>query len=198
MDESLFKVVNRFAERTGWLHPPAVAYAKYGIVLFGVALLAGWWIGRQRSNTAIAAAVACTVVAVFVALGAAQVLGHLVDRSRPYDAIDGVRVLVARTTDFSFPSDHATVAGAVAGGLWFAGRRLGRAVIGLAIVMAFARVYVGAHYPGDVLAGLVLGAAVAVAVNRLTVRRVTALADRLVRSPLGPFVARSGDEFERA
>jgi len=198
MDESLFKVVNRFAERTGWLHPPAVAYAKYGIALFGVALLAGWWIGRLRSNMAVVAAVVCTVVAVFVALGAAQLLGHLVDRARPYDAIDGVRVLVARTTDFSFPSDHATVAGAVAGGLWFADRRVGRIAIGLAVGMAFARVYVGAHYPGDVLAGLGLGVFVAVAVNRLAVRPVIALVDRLVRSPLGPLVARIGDELERA
>jgi len=198
MDESLVKVVNRFAERTGWLHPPAVAYAKDGIALLGVALLAGWWIGRLRSNMAVAAAVVCTVVAVFVALGAAQLLGHLVDRARPYDAIDGVRVQVARTTDFSFPSDHATVAGAVAGGLWFADRRVGRIAIGLAVGMAFARVYVGAHYPGDVLAGLGLGVFVAVAVNRLAVRPVIALVDRLVRSPLGPLVARSGEDLERA
>ncbi len=140
----------------------------------------------------------CTVVAVFVALGVARLLGHLVDRARPYDAVDGVRVLVARTTDVSFRSDHATVAGVVAGGSWFAERRLGPAVIGLAVVMAFARVYVGARDPGDVLAGLVLGAVVAVAVNRLTVRPVTALVDRLVRSPLGPLIARSGDELERA
>jgi undecaprenyl-diphosphatase len=64
--------------------------------------------------------------------------------------------------------------------------------------MAFARVYVGAHHPGDVLTGLVLGAVVAVAVNRLTVRSVTAVVDRLARSPLGPFIARSGEESERA
>lgn len=191
MDESLFKIANRLAERTGWLHPPAVAYAKYGMALFATALLAGWWIGRRRSDTAVVAAVVGTVLAVFVASGAAQLLGHQVDRARPYDAIDGVRVLVARTTDFSFPSDHATVAGAVAGGLWFAESCLGQAVIGPAVVMAFPRVYVGAHYPGDVLAGLVLGVGGAVAVNRLTVRPVTAVVDRLVRSPLGPPVVRA-------
>lgn len=198
MDESLFKIVNRIAERTGWLQPPVLAYAKYGIALFGLALLAGWWIGRQRSDTTIVAAVVCTVVAAFVALGAAQLLGHMVARARPYDAIAGMKVLVARTTDFTFPSDHATVAGAVAGGLWFADRRLARLAVPLALVMAFARVYVGAHYPGDVVAGLVLGVAVAVVVTRVAVRPVSALLDRLVRSPLGPLIARSGDELGRA
>ncbi len=198
MDESLFKIVNRFAERTGWLHSPAVAYAKYGIALFGAALLVAWWIGRQRSESATIAAVVCAGVAVLVALGAAQVIGHLVGRARPYDAIEGVRVLVSRTKDFSFPSDHATVAGAVAAGLWFADRRVGRVAIGLAVGMAFARVYVGAHYPGDVLAGLALGAVVATAVNRLGVGPVSALVNYLVRSPLRPLVARGGDEPERA
>ena len=52
------------------------------------------------------------------------------------------------TKDFSFPSDHATVAGAVAGGLGIVDRRLGRIAVGLAVLMAAARVYVGAHYPG--------------------------------------------------
>ena len=48
------------------------------------------------------------------------------------------------------------------------------------------------------LAGLELGVFVAVAVDRLAVRPVIALLGRLVRSPLGPLVARSGDELERA
>jgi len=118
MDRTLFKDVNRSVGRTEWLHPPIVAYAKYGIVLFGLALFAGWWLGRQRSDITRVAAVVCSVAAVFVALGVAQLIGHVVDRARPYDAIAGMRLLVPRTRDFSFPSDHATVAGAVAGGLW--------------------------------------------------------------------------------
>lgn len=104
MDASLFRIVNGFADRTGWLHPPAVAFAKYGIAAFALVLLAGWWLGRQRPETTTLAAVACAVVAVFVALGAAQLIGHVVGRARPYDAMTGMRVLVSRTTDFSFPA----------------------------------------------------------------------------------------------
>ena len=75
----------------------------------------------------------------------------------------GVQLLVDKTTDFSFPSDHATAAGAVAVGLVLTNRRWGIFAGVLAVVMAFTRVYVGAHYPADVLAGLALGGAVAAA-----------------------------------
>jgi len=73
----------------------------------------------------------------------------------------GVHLLVDKTTDFSFPSDHATAAGAVAVGLLLTNRRWGIIAAALAVVMAFTRVYVGAHYPADVLAGLALGGIVA-------------------------------------
>lgn len=198
MDASLFRIVDRFAERTGWLHPPAVAFAKYGIVAFALMLLVGWWLGRQRPEPTALAAVVCTVVAVFVALGAAQLIGHGVGRARPYDAMTGMRVLVARTTDFSFPSDHATVAGAVAGGLWFVDRRLARLAVGLALLMAVTRVYVGAHYPGDVLAGLALGAATAAGVHLLAGGPIAALLGRLARSPMRPLIRSDGGDLERA
>lgn len=198
MDASLFRIVNGFADRTGWLHPPAVAFAKYGIAAFALVLLAGWWLGRQRPETTTLAAVACAVVAVFVALGAAQLIGHVVGRARPYDAMTGMRVLVSRTTDFSFPSDHATAAGAVAGGLWFVDRRLAQVAVGLALLMALTRVYVGAHYPGDVLAGLVLGSATAAGVHLLASGPMAALLGRLARSPLRPLIESDGGDLERA
>jgi membrane-associated phospholipid phosphatase len=56
------------------------------------------------------------------------------------------------------------LAGAVAVGLVFVSRRLAVLAGAAALVMAFARVYVAAHYPGDVAVGLVLGAGVALVV----------------------------------
>jgi membrane-associated phospholipid phosphatase len=85
--------------------------------------------------------------------------------ARPYTAHPGILVLAHRSTDFSFPSDHAVMAGAVAAGLWLVSRRLGLIATLAALVMAFARVYIAAHYPQDVVAGLLLGAAVAAVVH---------------------------------
>lgn len=124
-------------------------------------------------------------------------IAHLAGRARPYDVIGGIHVLVSRTTDFSFPSDHATMAGAVAGGLAFVDRRLGRVAVGLAVVMAFARVYVGVHYPGDVVAGLILGAAIATAMHLLAARHVAHLLTALAGTPLRALIG-TDSSAERA
>jgi undecaprenyl-diphosphatase len=184
MDASLYRAVNRLAARTGWAQPLFIAYAKYGVVLFAALLLAGWWLARRSADIAAAAAVVWAGAAAVLALGIGQLIGHAVDRARPYAVMPTAHLLIARTSDFSFPSDHATAVGAVAAGLWLAQRRLGLLAAGLAVVMAFARVYVGAHYPGDVAAGLLLGAGIVVALHLIAAKILRPILARLAQSPL--------------
>src|SRR4051794_9723620 len=117
MDASTFRWINRFADRTGWAHPFLVGFAKYGIAIFAVLLVLAYLDGRRRDDIHAVAATVWAAVAAVVALGIAQLVGGAADRARPYDAMTGVHVLIARSADFSFPSDHATAAGAVAAGL---------------------------------------------------------------------------------
>jgi len=180
MDWTVFRWVNTFQRYSGWLHSPARFYAKDGIALFAVLLLAGWWLGRRRGAEGVALAVSAGLAAL-VALAANQLIGHAVDRARPFAAHPGVHMLISHSADFSFPSDHSAAAGAIAVGLWLVDRRLGIVAAVAAVVMAFARVYVGAHYPGDVLGGLVVGAAAALALRPLAVRFLTPVVARLPR-----------------
>src|SRR4051812_42588741 len=161
MDGSLFESINRFATRSGWAHGFMRFYANNGIVLFALLLLFGYLLARHRSDLDGVASSLWAGAATLVALGLGQIIGNIVDRARPYETLANVHLLVDKTTDFSFPSDHATAVGAVAVGLFFVDRWLGLAAAVAAILMAFTRVYVGAHYPGDVLAGLALGGTVA-------------------------------------
>jgi membrane-associated phospholipid phosphatase len=187
MDWSLFHAVNSLQVHTGWAHAPFRLYAKDGIVVFVVLLLAGWVIGRVRGARTLATAISAGAAAL-VGLAVNQLLGHLFGRVRPYATHAGVHLLVGRTSDFSFPSDHAVVAGAVAAGLLFVDRRLGVVTVLAAVVMAFARVYVGAHYPGDVVAGLAVGALVAVALQAVLVPLLVPVLDRVATTPLRPVV----------
>jgi undecaprenyl-diphosphatase len=188
MDWSLFHAVNTLQVHTGWAHAPLRVYAEDGIVLFAALLLAGWVIGRVRGTRAIATAISAGAAAL-IALAVNQLLGHLAGRARPYATHPGVHLLVGRTSDFSFPSDHAVVAGAVAAGLLFLDRRLGVVAVLAAVVMAFARVYVGAHYPGDVVAGLAVGALVALVCQSLLVPLLVPVLDRVATTPLRPLVS---------
>jgi undecaprenyl-diphosphatase len=105
-----------------------------------------------------------------IALAVNQPIVHAVNEARPYTTLPHILVLATRSPDASFPSDHATMAGAVAVGLWFVSRRLGVVAAVAAVLMAFTRVYIAAHYPADVAAGLLLGGVVA-ALTWLLVRR---------------------------
>jgi membrane-associated phospholipid phosphatase len=161
LNHRLFDDINDFARHSRWLRTPLVDYAKYGVVLFGLLLVLGLVFSRRGSARTLAAAVwACAAVLLAVAVN--QPIVHAVREARPFTGHPAVLVLVARSADASFPSDHSVMAGAAAAGLLLVSRRIGLVALVAAVVMAFARVYVGVHYPGDVLAGLVVGAAVAI------------------------------------
>jgi membrane-associated phospholipid phosphatase len=182
-----FLGVNRLAQHTPWLHTPVKAYADYGVVLFAVLLFAGWWTARRASITAMSAAL-WAPAGMLLAVAVNQPIAAAVGEARPYTALPHILVLATPSTDPSFPSDHATMAGAVAAGLLLVSWRLGLVAVVAAAVMAFARVYIGAHYPQDVLAGLALGALVTL-VGYLLVRRVlVGLVQRLQDTRLRPLL----------
>lgn len=189
-DTGLFLAVNEFARQTPWLHAFLLGYANDGVVLFALLMLAGWWLARRASDIRRMAAALWTPVATLLALAVNQPLVALVHEPRPFVAQHGILVLAHHSVDPGFPSDHATMAGAAAAGLFLVSRRLGLFTALAALLMAFARVYVADHYPQDVAVGLVLGAVVCL-VGFLVVRRLLVwLVARLVRTPARPLLVR--------
>jgi undecaprenyl-diphosphatase len=133
----------------------------------------------------------CAGAAVLVAVALNQPIVHAVARPRPYTTHHDLLVLAHRSTDPSFPSDHATMAGAAAVGLLLVSWRLGTIAVAAAIAMAGARVYIGAHYPSDVAVGLALGGVVAVVFYALARAALTRLVVAAGRTRLRPLLAPS-------
>lgn len=189
MDRSIYRWFNRLADRTSWAHGFFTFYATAGVVVLALLLLAAFIDARQRDRAVEVAASVWAGAAALVALELGQIIGGAVDRLRPYAVMNDVHVLVDRSSDFSFPSDHATLAGAVAVGLLLTHRRWGVPAAIAAVLMAVTRVYVGAHYLSDVLAGLALGGLVAYVGFRLLVPQLAKLVVRLATTRAGIVVA---------
>jgi undecaprenyl-diphosphatase len=147
--------------RVGLLDPifEGLTYAgSFGILwlLLAVALSGFSW-----RRPWLAARVAVTILIAEMVSGLLKIW---IDRDRPPLAHPDPEPLVRLPPTGSFPSGHATVAFACATVLALAVPRLALPLFALAALVAWSRVYVGVHYPLDVLAGAALGVVLAVAI----------------------------------
>lgn len=110
-----------------------------------------------RKNTRVVGVVAAGSLAMN-AIITNLVLKPLVDRIRPYEVLADLELLISKQTDSSFPSGHTAASFAVAVVcLKLLPRGYGISAMVLAVIIAFSRLYVGVHYPLDVLGGIVIG-----------------------------------------
>ncbi|MGJ5748883.1 undecaprenyl-diphosphatase [Streptomyces puniciscabiei] len=193
IDGSAYADVVHLAQHSpGWLDDTVSAWSTYGLAVFAVLAAVGWW--RARRSGVVAAAVTALLVplVVVVAYGVNSALKLVVREDRPCQSLH-VRTLEACPApgDWSFPSNHAAIAAAAAVALVFVSRRLGATAVVAALAMGVSRVWVGAHYPHDVLAGLAVGALVAVMAMVAVRRRSEALAHRLTALRMGALLLTS-------
>lgn len=181
-DDALYRDITDFAQNTPtWVQHAVEVWTEAGILLFGALFVAAWWRSRRGSPRAFAIA-ALAPVATAVAYVCSELLKSGFTQERPCRAVAGAVPSLAEcppTGDWSFPSNHATIAGASAVALALVRRVVIWLTAPLALLMAFSRVFVGVHYPHDVAAGLLLGALVAAAAVRLGTGPVTRLAEAM-------------------
>jgi undecaprenyl-diphosphatase len=173
---SLVGVSVHFDEAILWLY--GVNYVKGAIV---VSIFWWYWFRKTDATTAqlTRERVLSTLCAAIVAIVMARILSvSLPFRLRPRfePALHFILPVGATPNDMvnwsGFPSDHAVMFAALAGGLWFISRRMGvLAMLYTIFVISFPRVYLGVHYPMDIIAGVILGTVISCCFNLAVVRR---------------------------
>lgn len=97
-----------------------------------------------------------------------MLLKNLVARIRPYEVIGGLQLLIEKQSDFSFPSGHTGSSFAAAVILYRElPKKWGIPALVLAALIGFSRLYLGVHYPTDVICGALIGSLIAVTVRRI-------------------------------
>ncbi|REK85622.1 phosphatase PAP2 family protein [Streptomyces inhibens] len=164
-----------------WLRTLADIGTEGGILLLMAVAVLGWW--RARSGTAHRVALAVLVpIATAVAYVLSELVKSVVDEERPCRAVAGAAASIAACPpegDWSFPSNHSTIAAALAVGIAVAWRAALWLALPVALLTGLSRVFIGVHYPHDVAVGLALGAAVAALCAALLGRPVTGLVLRM-------------------
>ncbi|MEU5898803.1 MULTISPECIES: phosphatase PAP2 family protein [Streptomyces] len=175
MTDDLYRDITEFAHDTpSWFQHLAEVWTELGLLLFGVLFIVAWWRARRGDPRALAVAVLAPL-ATAVAYVCSELAKSAIDEERPCRAVSGALTPLVECPphgDWSFPSNHSTIAGAAAIGLALAWPRIAALTVPMAVLMAFSRVFVGVHYPHDVAVGLVFGALIVFLLVRVATRPV--------------------------
>lgn len=155
MNSTLFLAINSLAGKNHLLDAIMVFFASYLVyILFLIAVIC-IAICLYRREWKQAVYFFATLVVSFILL---KIAGTFNFDHRPF-MDHQVTQLVAHASGKSFPSDHTTVATAIAMGLLYFTRfkKIGVAMLIAAVVIGFSRIFVGIHYPLDILGGLIVG-----------------------------------------
>ncbi|WP_030901807.1 phosphatase PAP2 family protein [Streptomyces sp. NRRL F-5126] len=195
IDGSLFSSVTGFARDTRWLNSAIDLWTTAGLAVFAVLMVIGWWNARRRGARAMTLALAVPV-SVAVTFAVAEVVKKFVAEVRPCYSLPHDYYIEACPvrSDYAFPSGHSTTAFATVAALWLLDRRLSAVAAVFALFEGFTRVYVGAHYPHDVVGSAILALPVAYVVSRVIARAATPLVARLSTGVLQPLLTTQAPE----
>ncbi|MCQ4046006.1 phosphatase PAP2 family protein [Streptantibioticus rubrisoli] len=169
-----------------WLDRAVELLGQYGLVAAAaLLLLVSWWrVARRQGDdapTAVAGVVWAGLAGLIAVLLNVPVRG-LVQRPRPAVDHQNLDVLLRGASGFSFVSDRSALTMAVGVGLFMVNRRAGLTGIALAMLEGFTRVFVGVHYPTDVIGGFALGTATALLLAPLAMLLLGPLMSALART----------------
>ena len=183
MDWRIFKAIYDVSLHHHWVGTLFSDIEKVSIPLMVVMTAALWFFSRPGGDRKWKLACGSAFASAALAYAVAFAVHHIRARPRPYET-HHISHPWSNTTDASFPSDHASVSYAIAFAV-VAFDPLAGAIflvfVTVATIIAVGRLFIGAHYPSDVLVGLFIGLIAAGVVVRLLPRLVSWVVSRVER-----------------
>jgi undecaprenyl-diphosphatase len=152
MNYTLFKAVNQLAGHHPILDGIMTFVSQRALIIYALVLLVMWFVGKEKNKYTVVYAVITGALGLIINF----VIGHIYYEPRPF-VTHKVHMLLPHAADASFPSDHTTGAFSLAIAVLFRHRKIGVGMLLFAVLTGFSRIYVGHHYPFDVLGSIVVG-----------------------------------------
>lgn len=189
MDYRVYHAINRFVVHHAWLGRGLNTFETWAVPVLAVATVALWLLARPGGKRKWKLASACALSSAGLALLINQLIAKVIwDRARPFDTHPSAHVWGAKSHDPSFPSDHASASFGIAFAVFLFDRVVGAVFLAAAVAISAGRVFVGEHYPLDVIAGGLVGLACALFVVKVA-RPVMTWLVRLVERVTDPLLA---------
>lgn len=155
MNMKLFKAINGLAYKSPLLDRIMIIFSTYVPIVFMIVLAGAYFYGVYKKEKLLRYAAIDTFIITVINLLLAYVIGIFYYVPRPF-VLNKVNLLVPHIVDASFPSDHATGTMSIALGINNYKKAFGRILIVLSCFVGISRVYVGDHYPADVIGGYII------------------------------------------
>ena len=163
MDFYLFQQINQFADKWAWLDNLGIFLAEYSGYFLMLILLSFLFLGNKKKHRIM------VVEAFFAAILARMVITSIIrfiyPRPRPFIAHQ-VNLILEHSAEGSFPSGHTAFFFAISAIVYFFNKKAGISFFIISFLMGIARVFVGIHYLGDILAGIFVGVFSAWLINK--------------------------------
>lgn len=184
-DNTVYHAINNLSWHSGILNDIMAFIAQYALEMYAVLLVIGWFT-LPKSNFKQRNTLVASVVAAIVGLLINAIIAHVWYRPRPFVQLPAgsFHQVIPHAADASFPSDHTSGSFGLAAASWGSAQKWVQwSFTILAFLTMFARVYVGVHWPTDVLASLVVGVVSGRLVHRYSkfVEPITNIGLRLFR-----------------
>lgn len=157
MDAQVFHAINQLAGQFAWLDKLAVFFAELAIYALAALVVALWFMDwglpRKKNRYAVVLALEALILGRAILT---PLLREFLPRLRPFVENQANLLIQQNPLEPGFPSGHAVMAFALAWPVFLYNRRAGIWLLLIALLISLARVFVGVHYPSDILGGLAL------------------------------------------
>ncbi|WP_423363052.1 undecaprenyl-diphosphatase [Mycoplasma sp. P36-A1] len=163
IDISIFRAINGLAKSLSFLNPIMIFIAEFLPFLIAGLMLAKWFVNDNKIRTR--KMLICAFVSFAIAMVICKLCGVFIDHPQPFVSLENVNKLIHKTPGNSFPSDHTSLFFATLYTFFmFSKSKYKFLYVLLAILGGISRIWVGVHYPIDVIVAAVIGTMCAIVV----------------------------------
>ena len=172
MNYELFQVINNLAGISPILDQFMIYIVKFSAPIMAILVATLLGLGLYTKDKELTMNSIHTILLLGITLAIDQVIGFFYVEPRPFVS-HTVNLLLVHSADPSFPSTHAMGMSAIALSLFAVYKRLGSILIALTLLTGFAKIFVGHHYPIDIIGGFIITYVLFLLYNKLLKQRIT-------------------------